>query len=284
MNICHILPLAYLKDPRFSNLNKYHLVEFDEFCNNKEYADYYKSLDRSKNFIMFDCSVGIGKVFDIVKDTPDYIEAAKELRPHELIIPDALQDNKQTIFLLKEFYPKYIVSGLKELGVKTMGVLQLETIDDLDPTIKAFQACYVDTYGIPWKIDWLRPTPDKSDIWLIEDRLHPDRLTSVTRSRVLNRISLYLKLLFGFHNNVYGRVPMHLLGCADAIEYAFIKDARSTDTSTAYLHSKEYCLYTDKGLPCEKLSGVIDFKDPVAELKVLGLLHNIEVIDNFIRG
>ena len=186
--ISHEIPKTLFS--RHDEINDYpyvlgHLLNLDA-----EYAEFYRRKLKTAEYSILDNSA-----FELGKSIPmeELYELGQEYRPTHLVLPDVVNDYKQTLDNAKEYLADHKVEGQNYIGV-----CQGDTFEEIANCIDYYLSERVDIIALPFD--------------LVKDS---DYVT--VRFRFLNW--WYANRL----NFSIGRPRFHLLGCQNPVEFALFK-------------------------------------------------------------
>ena len=223
--VSHESPISLLQVSLTYNDYDYCLVHLME--QEPEYRDFFiKSRDSGRKILLDTSIFELGEAFDLEK----YAYWVNELKPHEYILPDVLEDSSATIENSKKFIEKY-----PDLPGKRIGVVQGKTYNEL-------LNCY-EFLDKKLNVDKIAISFDYS---LYKELFpHPNKWVSFMMGRVL----VINKLLQDSIINT--NKPHHLLGCSNPLEFSFYKTPifnfiESIDTSSPIVHGLHKVRYEEK--------------------------------------
>jgi len=278
VKIAFIVPTEYLVE--FSRYNTIELVEAQICYDDPAYLDYFLRRKQAGAYIILDNSPRIKR--DITME--QYLDLAYEMRPDEIVAVDVARESAQSIDETMRFMNGVDKFGLRERGVKIMGVVQGRNFEEwalgyqtLDSIIR------VDTIGFP------RPMPDFPGMEFTVSpmaRLLGSRPLTKSRIAAMTRVTLMEALARKRIINRYR--AHHLLGLTDGIELKWQRRfdfIRSNDSSSAFWHGAKGIRYVSSGLPVEKEWVDLDFstKD-LSEAQLRDVHWNMQTLTNFATG
>lgn len=217
MKIAHEAPITLLEDIQRVTDYDYALVHLFE-----QYPVYYQffinSLSEGREVILDNSIFELGKAFDMVK----FAQYVVDLRPTYYIIPDVLEDYRETVENFHKWFSNYQISESKSIGV-----IQGKTYEELVECYKSLSE-HCDTVAISFDYSYY-----------LNSYPHPNKFVSY----MMGRRMLISDLLAG---DIIGDKPIHLLGCSLPQEFSFyqkIDCIRSVDTSNPVvsgLHLQRY--------------------------------------------
>lgn len=255
-----ICPVPHLND--FATQSSFHLILphlFDKF---PEYEEFYRQRSSAGDFVLMDSSI-----FELDVSLPGQmlLELAERVQAKEMTVPEVLRDSDKSKKYLEEFLSLYAKSGSK---ISLLAVVQGESLPEMIQYYNYLETVSeISTIGLPFDLDW-----NEQEFSGIRSR---------TLRRVLNRWELVDRI------SHTARKPIHLMGLSDAVELQrYVSDRysriRSNDSSSAFVHGAAGILYTDRGLPCEKISTKLDFSMKLStETQKESVLFNIQQIKKF---
>ena len=266
IKIAHEAPISLFEIVQKHTDYDYCLVHL--YVENSEYREKFLNAKANHREIILDTSVfELGTAFDEQK----YIEVVKELQPKWFIIPDVLEDMRQTLEKAKEWKSKY---GVRIGASSAIGVVQGKTLSEL-------QRCYLDLDTV---VDVPKIAISFDYSYYEEADPHPNKYVSW----MLGRVGLLGNLNASLINK---NKPHHLLGVALPVEgkflgrYAWID---SVDTSNPVLHGIKGFTYQENiGLyskESQKLYELIDYKEESSDESNSALnrvLHNMKEFEKY---
>ena len=157
----------------------------------------------------------LGKAFDSDK----YAYYIQELRPTEYILPDSLENTKETMDNAVNFVQKY-----PDLPGKKIGVVQGKNYNDL---IQCYM--FFDNY---LNVDKIAISFDYS--YYLDVTPHPNKWMGYALGRIQTLTRLKNEKIINVNK------PHHLLGCALPIEFMFYREGfewlETLDTSNPVVH------------------------------------------------
>jgi len=281
MSIKHgiICPVNYLE--KFAVLSDFHLILPHLYDKYPAYKEFYRSRVKQGDFVLQDNSV-----FELEESLPGeaLMEMAEDLGVSEMSAPEVLRDAKSSKKVLEEFLSRRVSLGSK---TPVLAVAQGASIDELISYVYYLNSlAEVSTIGIPFDLEHL----NSGDFTL--------SLKSLTLRRVLSRWILMERIHVEAGWVAKKLKPIHLMGLADAVELQYYAgfvhrlepgqvpplQVRSNDSSSAFVHGAANILYTERGLPCEKISQKLDFGLPsgtLSEAAERSVYDNIKMIQSF---
>lgn len=254
MLVSHESPIAILDESRNYNDYDYALVHL--FETDPEYYNFFKVSKTLGREVLLDNSIfELKKAFD-PKKFAKYVE---ELAPTYYVLPDVLENYKETISSFYNFDLTYpTLPGLK------IGVVQGKTYQELVECYK-YMADHADYIAISFDYSWYESITHSNPICRLKQQMKG-------RQRFIDML---------IQDNVWdSSKPHHLLGCSLAQEFKYyrgVEGIRSVDTSNpvvAGLLGKRY--YKDIGLlnkPSTLLADLINSK--VNDEQKADILYNV---------
>jgi sulfur carrier protein ThiS len=232
---------------QFAIRSKFHLILPHLLDKLPQYKEFYKERAKQGDHILLDNSIfEHGYSFDYKK----MIKYAEEMELTEISAPEVLKDREASLVLREEFLNYYVKSGSK---VKILAVAQGKNLEEVEESyFELLRIPEITTLGLPFDLD------DQGD----SAYSGGERIRSLTLRRVVNRWGLVDRINAISYSKGIELKPTHLMGLSDAVELQKYKDfpwIRSNDSSTAFVHGVNLIKYTDRGLPCEKISQKLDF-------------------------
>lgn len=237
MQISHEVPLCVLQESE--NFNDYDYCLLHLTYEYEEYKKYYQEAVKKGRKVLLDNSIfELGDALTLAQ----VAQGVEDIHPTWVVVPDCLDDKDTTIKRFKEWENKY-----SYLDVKTIGVVQGQTIDELIECYK-FMSEHADKIAISFDskayCELTNPDNPLLDRWCEGRQLFIQRL-------VAENIWDYYK-------------PHHLLGCSLAREFSnplYNKlNVETIDTSNpvvAAIHSEYYGAYGLSSKPTTKLCDLI---------------------------
>ena len=264
-----IVPSTQLQ---FALNSKFHLILPHLITSLPKYKEFYKERAREGDHVLLDNSI-----FELgySLDKKELLDIAEDIHVTEVVAPEVWEDATGTNNLVEDFIEYH--DGMKS-NIKILAMAQGNTIDEIiESFFKWNNHIKIDSLGLPFSLDY-------------EVNGVSDNIKSLTLRRVLNRWYLVDRI------NQYSKAssirikPTHLMGLSDAIELQRYKGddyywVRSNDSSTAFVHGVNGILYTDRGLPCEKIKMKLDFggwKD-LTDRQITSVEYNIAKILSWIE-
>lgn len=268
MKISHESPLYLINESKRYNDYDYALVHlFEEI---PEYYNFFKkSLEEGREVLLDNSIFELGTSFDVDR----FAYWVNELKPTEFIIPDVLENCVETINKAEKFLSKH-GNLAKEVGAKTIGVIQGKTYDDI-------VQCYT-VLDKTFDVDKIAISFDYS-YYYEKAYPHPNKWVSMA----LGRQKTIMRLLNDGIINT--NKPHHLLGCALPIEFMFYRNdfpwIESLDTSNPVVHGILGIRYEPGGLYDKqsiKLVDLIHHRPTLNELT--HIYHNIQKFREIVEG
>ena len=208
MLVSHESPIAILDESRNYNDYDYALVHL--FETDPEYYNFFKVSKTLGREVLLDNSIfELGHSFEPKK----FAKYVQELEPTYYVVPDVLEDSRQTCSSFNKFTLNYPdLPGLK------IGVVQGKTYQELVNCYR-FMAEHADYIAISFDYSWYKTIAFDDFGCKLQQQMKGRRR--------------FIKMLIDDGIWDYGK-PHHLLGCSLAQEfkdYKFVKGIRSVDTS-----------------------------------------------------
>jgi len=262
MLVSHETPISFLDESREYNDYDYALVHL--FETNPEYYNFFKVSKTLGREVLLDNSIfELGKAFDPKK----FAKYIKELEPTYYVVPDVLEDSRETVSSFHKFRMDY--AGLPGLKI---GVVQGKTYQELVECYK-YMADNADYIAISFDYSWYQTITYCCPSWILDEQ-------SKGRKRLINML---------IEDGIWDHSkPHHLLGCSLASEfkhYKHIESIRSLDTSNpvvAGILNKRY--YKDIGLfekPSVLLAELINAE--LNEEQERDILYNVNEFKNLVE-
>lgn len=263
IEVSHESPLSLLDKSLHYNDYCYALVHLFE-----KYPDYYNFFKNAKELhnkcVYLDNSIfELGKSFDSV----EYSKWIQQLEPNLYIVPDTLEESKDTI---KQFYT--FTGEYTDLPGIKMGVVQGKTYDDL-VRCYSFMAEYADVVAISFDYSYYLSTG----------------LGNTKLERYMNGRRKFIQDLIN-ENRWNWHKPVHLLGCSLAREFSYyvdrnIHNIRSCDTSNPVVAAMFNLKYNDDfGLeekPSQKLADMLEANLDDTQQEILD--YNLKMFKKILR-
>jgi len=242
MKVSHESPISLLEISHLYNDFDYALVHLFEKL--PEYKNYFKQAKNNNREVLLDNSIfELGKAFDADK----YIKEILWLQPNMFIVPDVLEESRDTI----ESYKKWRLEGkldhIKQtFPCRTIGAVQGKTWQELISCYK-FMSENADMIAISFDFSYYHVTGEG---W------NPLERFCSGRQRFINQL---------IDSGIWAwDKPHHLLGCSLAKEFRHYVDNNihnivSCDTSNpivAAIHNLKYD--ADYGLPMKPSTKLAD--------------------------
>jgi len=262
MLVSHETPISFLDESREYNDYDYALVHL--FETDPEYYNFFKVSKTLGREVLLDNSIfELGKAFDPKK----FAKYIKELEPTYYVVPDVLEDSRETVSSFHKFRMDY--AGLPGLKI---GVVQGKTYQELVECYK-YMADNADYIAISFDYSWYQTITYCCPSWILDEQ-------SKGRKRLINML---------IEDGIWDHSkPHHLLGCSLASEfkhYKHIESIRSLDTSNpvvAGILNKRY--YKDIGLfekPSVLLAELINAE--LNEEQERDILYNVNEFKNLVE-
>lgn len=254
MKIAHESPNSFFRETQQVTDYDYALVHL--FEENKEYLQHFIDALKNNRTVILDNSVfELGHSFEMKK----FVEWIKFLKPTEYIVPDVLENYKETISNYKNF-----IKSFKNLPGTAIGVVQGKTYQEIVDCYKELEELGCQKIAISFDYSYYTeqfPNEEKLQAWC------------------LGRQQLIKKL---WEEGVINpNLRHHLLGVGLAREFAFYKDypfIESIDTSNPVVAGIKGLRYDGvNGLnhkPSTKLCDLITID--LTEKQKEDILYNIE--------
>lgn len=274
MLISHESPVSILKESLQYNDYDYCLVHLCEQI--PEYYDFFKNSLKKGRHVLLDNSIfELGVSFDPIK----YAKIIEELRPTEYIIPDALEDYKNTCESLENWLKEY-----KHLPGKKIAVIQGKTYSELKDCLRFIYGTQsVHKIGISFDYSYYIELADSFQTQT--ENLNKWEKYALGRNLFLQKLE---------HDVALPRnIKYHLLGCSlpqefkQAGMFGFIKNMfESVDTSSPVVHGIYNIKYDSKTGLSEKnsmkLADLINVQVTPEQLSTIK--YNTEIFRQFIRS
>jgi hypothetical protein len=245
MLVSHETPISILDHSRYYNDFDYALVHL--FDTQPEYYSFFKTSLSLGREVMLDNSIfELGEAFDSDK----YADYINELKPTYYIVPDVLEDYKETRTSFYHFTHEY-----QDLPGHKVGVVQGKTYDELIECYK-FMSDFADYIAISFDYSYYqiigRSTSDNPE------RAKLERMCD-GRQKLINML---------IADSIWDwQKPHHLLGNSlpiEMIHYKQITNIRSVDTSNPIIAAIKGIRYKRRlGIfekPSVKLADLIDIE------------------------
>lgn len=221
MKISHEVPICLLEESRVFNDYDYALVHlFEEY---PKYYDFFKkSLGMGREVILDNSIFELGVAFDFEK----YRQWIQKLNPTYYIVPDSLEDSRQTIQNAEKWFEFHHPGYSPGNVAKPIGVLQGKNYEELWWCLRRFRDLNIDRIAISFDYSFYQ-----------EIFPHPNKLVSWCFGRVL-----LINKLIEYCQNIELEIPkLHLLGCSSLLEFSLYSDEtysfiKSLDTSNPIVH------------------------------------------------
>lgn len=256
MKIAHEAPLSIIDVIKCVTDYDYALVHlFDE---SKEYYNYFKNSIKQGRTVYLDNSVyELGKSFD----ADEFADWIKKLKPTAYVIPDVIDNYKETKKQFDDWLKKY-----NDLPGKKIGVVQGNNYEELCACYK-YMNQHADIIAISFNHEYYFDLFPDSNKYVSMCIGRPHLLETMFESGIINTSK-----------------PHHLLGCSLPQEFVKYKDypwIDSVDTSNPVVHGManiEYDTYNDEiyhlnNKNSEKLFKLID--NGVSNSQLITIIENI---------
>ena len=241
-------------------INDYPYVLGHLLNQDKEYADFYRKKLEVCTFSILDNSA-----FELGESIPmeELYELGLEYKPTHLVLPDRVNDFKQTMANATEYFSKYRSADLEYIGV-----CQGDTFDQIADCIDFYMDNNVDIIALPFD--------------LVTDS---DYVT--VRFRFLN---WWYANRFNYKRS--GGFKFHLLGCQNPVEFLLykyhqdhiVRFIHSLDTSSPIINGWEGNVLGPNGLtspkPKAKLADNLDIKLLVEQVDLI--FRNIKTFREYV--
>lgn len=261
MKISHESPNSIFK--KVQNLTDYDYALVHLFLENQDYREHFLKAKADGREIILDNSLFELEVpFDPFK----YSEVIQQLQPEWYIIPDTLENSKET----QLSYVKW-VSTFKDLPGKRIGVLQGKTYEELCECYQTFRRFRVDKIGISFDYSYYEkcfPLNMKLEAWMKGRQMFIKQLQEESFFRP--------------------EIPIHLLGCSLPQEFKYYQTMEfidSVDTSNPVVHGLKGVVYEDSGLDfkeSQKLFTLINSEVNGEQFE--NIEYNIQLFKKFCNG
>lgn len=270
MKLGIICPTPHLD--QFASLSDFHLV-LPHLYDDPRYKEFYKDKCNSGDFVTQDNSV-----FELTNSLPIevLIEKGNDIGVSEVVVKEVL-GNGELNYL--EILNSLEYCSKVNNKIPLMAVVQGSNIDSfIDYFFRINEINEISSLSIPFAIDY---TPGNMNLISTYNSLK-----SLTMRRFLNRCEV-VKLIDQEAKKRNVKIKdTHLLGLSDGVELQFYKNyswIRSNDSSSAFVHGAAGILYTEKGLPCEKISTKLDFNYKLTtEDQENAVFFNIKKLKEFV--
>jgi len=255
LKVSHESPLSILEQSRNYNDFDYALVHL--FERYPQYYDFFKASRATYNReVLLDNSIfELGKAFDAEK----FYTSAKDLQPNMFIIPDVLEDSKETMISFLNFRDK--AKDLKaSFQTKSIGAVQGKTWQELKNCYR-FMSYEADMIAISFDFSYYQA--------IGEGNSNLERFCSGRQRFITDLIE----------SGIWEwNKPHHLLGCSLAKEFRFYLDKNiynvvSCDTSNpvvAAIHNLRYdAEYGLQTKPSAKLADLIEYNFTADQVEIL---------------
>jgi hypothetical protein len=228
--------------------------------NDRGYTEFYKEKLKTAPYSILDNSA-----FELGQSIPgeELYELGEEFRPTHLVLPDKVNDYKQTMSNAVEYLGKY-----RSDNVKYIGVCQGDTFDQIADCIDFYVDKDVDIIALPFD-------------------LVPDSDYVTVRFRFLNWWYANRYKFFG------GSYKFHLLGCQNPVEFQLYKYNQSNiqryiyslDTSSPIVNGWSGNELGPHGLtspkPKDKLADNLDIK--LSEKQLNLIFQNVKTFRDYVN-
>lgn len=237
MQIAHECPLALMEDSR--NWTDYDYALAHLFKDNDQYYQFFVDSIQQGRTVILD-----NGVFEIGKAMPldEFAYWINELQPTEYIIPDVLEDSKQTIDNCLQWKSKYDI-----FDATSIGVVQGRDYDDIVWCYKQL-VDLVDKIAISFDYSWyeqLIEADNKYMSWMLG------------RQQLLHMLN---------EDNILVDIPHHFLGCSLPQEFRAYYGSpklrrlfQSIDTSNPVVHGLNHVRYNETGLTSKISTKLVDY-------------------------
>lgn len=224
----------------------------------KEYTDFYREKLKTAEYSILDNSA-----FELGESIPmqDLYELGKEFKPSHLVLPDRVNDYRQTMANAVEYLNKY-----KDDRLNYIGVCQGETFEDIADCINFYMEKGIDIIALPFD---LVPGSDYITV----------------RFRFLN---------WWYSNTALKKQPgyykFHLLGCQNPVEFQLYKNSpvkkyiHSLDTSSPIVNGWSGNELNVHGLtvpkPKDKLADNLDIELTPSQIDLI--FKNIKTFKSYV--
>lgn len=277
IQISHETPISLLQESLGFNDYQYCLVHLTD--SHPMYKEFFINLSKTKiKNVILDNSIF---ELETAYDSDKFIDKIIELQPTEFIIPDSLENSKETMRLADEFMDMAERRNLsKYCQAKSIGVIQGKEYADL---VKCHD--YLDKHI---GVDKIAISFDYSFYSDLVDMTYPLSVMSLNKyfKWMYGRVH-FIELLKNTEVINYDK-PYHLLGCALPQEGAFYSEddffIESMDTSNPVVHAIYNITYNQSGLfdkKSTKLNDLIEVSDKDINKSIL--YHNLKKFKSFWR-
>lgn len=268
MQIGIICPVKDLD--RYAVKSNFHLILPHLYQEFPEYKEFYAERVKAGDFVLQDNSV-----FELgySLDADELITLANSINASEMSVCEVLNSSEANYRAVLRTIERSVILGNK---IPLLAVTQGETIESfLNQFFALNDIAEISTLGIPFDVEHL----------FANTNFFSHSLKSQTLRRVVARWELVKLLNYVAETKGKTIKPTHLMGLADGVELQMYKNIpwiRSNDSSSAYVHGAAGILYTDKGLPCEKIPTKLDFSSCVkTQTQHEAILYNISKLQEF---
>lgn len=263
-----ICPTSHLQD--FASLSDFHLILPHLYKEFPAYKEFYEDRIKQGDFVLQDNSV-----FELeVSPSAEFlIETANNINASEMSTCEVLCDAVKSFQAVEHTLLRSVQLGNK---IPLLAVVQGGTFAEfIDYFFKLNSITELSSLGIPFDIDY--PVFFDADNY------------SFIRSKTVRRVFSRWKIVDAIDLEAKKRgvniKPTHLMGLSDGFElqkYVDIPWIRSNDSSSAFVHGSAGILYTDRGLPCEKIPTKLDFSYSLStKTQKDAVLYNINKLKEF---
>lgn len=266
VKIFHEAPVSIITDIAELTDGDYCLVHLME--KNEKYRKYFLEARNIYNReVLLDCSIfELGAAFDSAK----YIDWFKQIKPNSFIIPDVLEDSKQTIENFKTF-TKAWKSEIDEVSPVKIGAIQGKTWQEIVNCYK-FMKDNADMIAISFDFSYYQVTGEGNT---------PEEKQGSGRRRLVEQL-----ISAGIWDKYK---PVHFLGTSTPQSLKWIKEVStqvSVDTSNPVLHGLKGIKYNSTfGLNFkikDKMADLMDVK--VTEDQWYDIRYNINQFKKIVNG
>jgi hypothetical protein len=268
-----ICPIPHLQE--FAVQSNFHLVLPHLIKQFPKYKEFYRKRAAEGDFVLLDNSI-----FELDKPLEDdeLVDIYLENGFSEVVAPETINDSLKSAVQLDKFLNRILQRGLR---IPVLAMIQGRNFSGMLGYAEELNGVKeITTLGVPFRLEEV--DEDVSNI------------VSLTLKRVFARWNFLDQLNdYGIKYDTYFKA-LHLMGLSDAFElqkynkgnYKCLK-IRSNDSSSAFIHGGRELLYTDRGLPCEKISSKLDFTQDLHNIDSYELVlkasinHNIKMIKKF---
>lgn len=241
MRPCFIVPTANIENLAAVS-SDIHLLLAHKIIESSVYAKAYGELSKKGHYIIVDNSAfELGYSMGVV----DLVEAARATSAHEIVLPEVYKDKDATLKTVNESIYRVRVLTNPNETYKLGAVIQSDTFNGYINCVEEFLK--IDAIDVVYI-----PLIDPSDSPFAHVRTKTQRI-------MLNRIFLMNILSQHFTDR-----DVHLLGLTNPFELEVQrrhKFIRSCDSSSAFIHGYFGFTINEMGLPTEKISEKMNFKN-----------------------